>query len=441
MHDRRRISLGRNYSWTFVSTLLAAACQWGILAVLTKICPPDVVGQFTMAFAVCVPVVTFAALNLRAILATDACGERTFGDYLGLRLFMMALACVVIATIAITLGFRAEMMVILALVTLAKLFDYLSDIVYGLAQRGERMDFVAVSRIVKGGLQLATFGVLVAVTRQLWWGLLGMSAASGVVLALYDIPAAMKVMANDRVESDPAKTVFRRLCPRWSAATLLRMTRLTLPLGLVAMCWNLVFNIPRYAIEHSMGQREVAIFSAMAYIMNIAGDSFIGSMVQSAYPRLAHCFLHDLSAFKRLLTQLIGFGAAIGLAGALFAALWGRHLLTLLYSREYGDYPGVFVWMMASTGIMGVLYVLEGGLVTSRKFDIQVPLGIVVIIISALGCFGLVPRFGLLGATWGMMLGMLARMLGYGFCLLRVFVEHKVAPDPARMEFNATTAG
>jgi O-antigen/teichoic acid export membrane protein len=328
---------------------------------------------------------------------------------------------------------------VLALVTLTKLFECLSDTLYGLAQQHERMEKIAVSRILKGVFQLAAFTVVLFFTRRLTWALLGMAAAAGLVLALYDVPFAVALLGRDRSPPGSALSGLARLRPRWSAAILVRLGRTTLPLGLVATFWNLTLQIPRYAVEYSQGARSLAIFSAMAYMMTIASDSLIGSLVQSVSPRLASLYLQDQSAFKRFLTQLLGLSAAAGLAGVLCAGLWGRPILTLVYSREYADRPVVFLWMMGAIGLSGMLYVLEAGLLASRNFDIQIPLGIVVILVSAAGCFALAPRYGLLGATWGMILGMMARFLGYGLLLTRDLVDRRrvLAPGFRTVEHDA----
>jgi len=43
------------------------------------------VGTFSLALAIAVPVTTLAALSLRSVQATDARGEYTFGTYYRLR--------------------------------------------------------------------------------------------------------------------------------------------------------------------------------------------------------------------------------------------------------------------------------------------------------------------------------------------------------------------
>lgn len=90
--QQKPLTLRRNFSWTFVSNVVYAACQWGMLVVIAKLGSPEMVGQFTLGLAVTAPVMLFTSLHLRAVQATDAKQQYIFGDYLGLRLISTGLA-------------------------------------------------------------------------------------------------------------------------------------------------------------------------------------------------------------------------------------------------------------------------------------------------------------------------------------------------------------
>ena len=92
-------SLRRNFSWTFLGNAVFAACLWGILAVLTKLGSPDVVGRFALGSAIATPAIMFANLQLRVVLATDASQTHEFRDYLGVRLVMLPAALLLVLVI------------------------------------------------------------------------------------------------------------------------------------------------------------------------------------------------------------------------------------------------------------------------------------------------------------------------------------------------------
>ena len=182
------------------------------------------------------------------------------------------------------------------------------------------------------------------------------------------------------------------------------------------MLGSLIVNIPRYFIESTAGTAKLAVYSAMAYIM-IVGGMATSSLCQSAAARLARHFVEDLRQFRRLLLQLIAISAANGVIGVLAALLWGRQFLTIMYRPEYATYPSVFAWLMAAAGVSYVASALGFGLAAARKFDVQLPIYICAVLVTAAACVPLVPRYGLQGAAWALLAGMLTWCAGFTLAL------------------------
>ena len=155
----RPLSLGQNFSWTFVGTGISSACNWAMLAVLAKLGTVEMVGLYTLALAISQPIMVFAQLHLRTVQATDAVGQFDFRDYMGLRLLMTCVAWVVIAATATVAGFDALTGLVLLAVGADIGFDSISDVVYGLLQRHERMDRIAISMMLRGVVTLTGLAV------------------------------------------------------------------------------------------------------------------------------------------------------------------------------------------------------------------------------------------------------------------------------------------
>ena len=213
--------------------------------VLAKLGSPEWVGQFALGLALTAPVIMLTNLQLRAIQATDARREYRFGHYLALRLATTALSLLVIAGIAC--GYRLETALVILAVGLAKAFESLSDVVYGLLQAHERMDRIAMSMMIKGPLSLVALGTMVYLTASIAWGALALAGVWGLLLIAYDIPNGIRLL--DQGDN------FR---PCWDLPALVRLAWLALPLGIVMMLISLNANIPRYFIEHYWGERDWA---------------------------------------------------------------------------------------------------------------------------------------------------------------------------------------
>jgi O-antigen/teichoic acid export membrane protein len=413
------LSLTRNFSWTLIGTALYAFCQWGVLVVLAKLCSTLMVGQFALALAITAPVFVFAGLNLRTVQVTDARGDFRFGDYLGLRLLSISAALTFVFAIEIASGHDAHLQFVVVITGAAKALDLIGDIVFGLQQKYERMDRIAISQMIRGVLQLLAVAAAAYATRNVLWAVTGQAAVSLVVLLTYDLRNAGRLHRFPWPTRNPARylTLVRLATLRFGTRRNIRaLIRVSFPLGLVAMLGSLMVNIPRYFIESTAGMAKLAVYSAMGYIM-IVGGMAASSLCQATAARLARYYVESLSQFRRLLLQLTAIAAANGVIGVLAAVLWGRQFLTIMYRPEYAMYPSVFAWLMAAAGVSYVVSVLGFGLAAARKFDVQLAVYICAALVTAAACVPLVPRYSLLGAAWALLAGLMTMCVGFTLAL------------------------
>ena len=408
------LSLRTNFSWTLLGNIVYSGCQWGMLVILAKLGSPVMVGQFALGLAVTAPIIMFANLQLRAVQATDAKHEYLFGDYLGLRLIAIALALFVIVAISFFSGYREDTMLVILVIGVAKAFESTSDIFFGLLQQHERMDRIAKSMMLKGFLSLLALGIGVYLTRSTLWGVIGLAVIWALILIYYDLKSGALILRLSQITNPSAniKIDDSTLSPRWDKAKLRKLALLALPLGFVMLLISLNVNIPRYFIEHYLGERQLGIFAAISYLM-VAGTTIVSALGQSASPRLAKYYASgNHTAFRDLLVKLVAIAMLLGLAGLLVVIFAGRELLTLLYRPEYAKHVDIFLWAMVAAGISYITSFLGYGMTAARYFKVQMPLFTVVILVLIIACFWLIPAYGLLGAAMALTIAAIAQMLG-----------------------------
>ena len=389
MQKSKPLSLRRNFSWTFIGNAVYAACQWGMLVVLAKLGSPEMVGQFTLGLAVTAPIVMLTNLQLDIVQATDAKEQYAFSDYLGLRLIGTTIALVAIAMVTLLVGYRPQTSVVILLIGLAKALKSVSDIFHSLLQQHERMDRIAVSLMIKGPLSLLLLALGVYLSGSVVWGVAGLVIAWAVVLVACDI-GNVKLLLN------------RIPRPRWHVKTLLNIVWLCLPLGFVMMLISLNSNIPRYFIEEYLGERELGIFAASAYLM-VAGNMVVHSLGESASPMLAKYYAEgNIIGFRQLLLKLVGLATLIGGVAILVAQIAGREIFAILYQAEYAEYKNLFVLLMIAGAISYISSFLGYGMTAARYFRVQLPLFLAVASTSALVSMWLLPKRGLNGAAYAL---------------------------------------
>jgi O-antigen/teichoic acid export membrane protein len=399
------LSLLTNFSWIFVGNLVYAGCQWAMLVVLAKFGSPEMVGQFALGLAITAPVIMFTNLHLRSIQATDSRREFLFGHYLGLRLISTPLALLITAGIIVLSGYHWEISLIILAIAVAKAFESISDVFYGLLQQHEQMDRIAKSMILKGLVSLVALASGLYLSGSLFWGIIGLVITWALILFGYDVRSSAMILQSFPRTSEgrtPTQSTWAEPSqPIWNTQKLQKLAWLAFPLGVVMMLNSLNINIPRYMIERYLGERELGIFAAMAYVM-VAGSTVIDAIGQSSSPRLAKYYaIGNLSAFRRLLLKLIGIGALMGGIGVLIALFAGQEVLILLYRLEYSRYADVFLWLLIGTGIGYISSLLGYAIMAARYFRIQIPLNLVFIMVLTVASMFLIPTYNLLGAAWG----------------------------------------
>ena len=157
--------------------------------------------------------------------------------------------------------------------------------------------------------------------------------------------------------------------------------------------------------------RDLGLFSAAAYLTFI-GAMLVNALGAPACVRLAKYHVTGArSAFRRLMTKLLLVAAALGFVGILVSALAGGRILTLLYTNEYSGMAGVLTVLCAGSALSYVASFLGYGMTALRRYKIQVPIFLCVVLITLVSCYWLTGRYGLMGTAVGMLLGNVGQLL------------------------------
>jgi O-antigen/teichoic acid export membrane protein len=383
-----RPSLRSGVFWSIAGYGIYMACQWATLVVVARLGSPEKVGLLALGLALSAPVVLFTNLGLRKVQVTDVHGQFHFGDYLGLRLLMTALALAAIAGIASVSGPAAARAIFA--VGLAKAVEATSDVVYGVLQQGERMDRIAVSLSLRGILGVGALAAGMALTGDVGAGMLGLAAAWACVLLFHDLPCAKAILQARGAGG---------LHPRWSGQTLGRLALVALPLGIVTPLVALLSSVPAVLIEKLRGPAELGIYTALAYSY-AAANRVASAMGEAACARLASYYARgERRPFARVLGKLLLLSGFVSAAGLALAAVAGRPLLRLFYGPAYADRSDVLVGFMLAAVAGNLACVLDYSMTAMRRLRIQPVLAVGAVLALTALCRHLIPELGLRGAV------------------------------------------
>ena len=343
-----RPSLCADFSWMFVGNAIYAGGQFAMLVLLAKLVRPELVGQYALGLAVVYPVMMLTNLQLRAVMTSGARRQTDFGHYLSLRLLTTSLALVIIFGITQVLRYGWELTVVVLMVGAAYAIETISDVYYARLQLHDRMDGISKSLIARALLSTLGLAVATYVSGSLLWGLAGVVLARASVFIGYDICERTHGLG------EKSKWFSRNeaLTPRFDLRVHRELLWTSLPLGIVVLLTSLYSTVPAYFIKHSLGERDLGIFTAIGFMISV-GNMAVVSLGQSAFTRLARSFAAgNLAAYSSLLAKLLAFGVTLGVCGMVVSKLAGREILTILFRPEYAERAELLPWIMAAGGVL-----------------------------------------------------------------------------------------
>jgi O-antigen/teichoic acid export membrane protein len=349
----------------------------------------------------------FTNLQLRGIQATDARSDFAFADYFTLRLLASLTGLAAILLIVLVGRYDRATGVMILLVGMSKTVESLGDVIAGLLQKAERLDRVAISLMIKGGLSLPAFAAAFWFSRNLIHAVAALVMIWLLVFVFYDMRQARALIRG-------SDNFFSFRWPRLKTLTLI-----SAPLGIVMTLVSLNVNIPRYVLEHNLGPAELGIFASLAYLM-VAFNVVINALGQAVVSRLSRMFAEGESErFRAVLGKMSAFGVLVLVLGVPVAKVVGRPLLAFIYQPEYGQHVSLFVILVATAGVYSVASFLSYGLTAARCFRMQVPIMVAATAGTILFSFLLIPHFGGNGAAWALLIGTFVQVIAGAWVLQR----------------------
>lgn len=423
----RQQSLRTDFVINLVGNIGYAAAQWVMLLVLVRLGSPAMVGEYSLGLAIGAPVVMFTNLRLAYLLASDATRTRSFSAYFSLRLAANLVAFLVILLWATLGGYRGATWLVIVLIGIAKLAEAFSDITFGYLSLRLRFRAMAMSLAVRGWGTV----ILMLILRLLDVPLVGIAGALAawwwLAFWLIDLRLAKAASIGDDPALAPPPGLYQLLLSFRLDTALLRLAWYAVPLGIVALSLSLAASIPRLTIARVLGADAVGYFSALAYVM-VAGRMVAVALGTPTLPRLGRFVAaRDRAAFFRTVGMVVSFGLALGLAGVLASIFFGKFALTLVYGPDYAAWSEVLTLLLVASGLGYSATFLEDALLAMRRLVAQGVLLVITLGVISVGCATLIPKYGLRGAAWALVIGACVELGGAALLFWRAVA---VWPDP-----------
>lgn len=439
--NQPRGSLKTNIFYAVLGTGVFNACRYAPIILMAKLASDSAtLGQYTYCMALISPIVLFFTMGARSALVADAANEFSYGVYSRLReVCLVGAGIVLLGMLGSVMSEESRIAYVLIFVGIAleRIFGGMTELVWGVYQKRERIDQLAWAQALQGMGTATPFLILLPTCYLLFHTAADYGSRFTLAAAIATLLGASSWGALYFLRDRP-RTLNQKDCD-WTATwpQVWRLFLRVLPLGITLMMINLCDSIPRIVLKKQEGGiQALGFFGALAYF-TMAANLLLIQAGTAASNRLARYFHENYAAFVRLALKMIIGTIVVGLLTYTAAYLVGKPVLRILYKAEYSaHFPefmilvlGQCVGLMAS--MLGIVVTLAG------RFWVQVAIHAAILITAAALSFWWIPGSEnlLRAAAWTIVVRNIVHTSLYAVAFVHTVIERgkaaRAAIEPA----------
>lgn len=349
------LSIKKNMLFNTVGSLMYQGCLWlTTVLVVTLASGYDDSGALAYAMTIGNMFNAVGTYSMRTYQVSDSKNENSQQNYIAFRLVTLMISLVVMGVYtAVVTNNPASLVVTLAYLPF-KFDEAFADVLYGIDQKAERMDYIGVSQVLRGVLVIASFCVGMAVARSLVVAVLLMFPACLLVTLAYDLPHAHR---------------FGPVRPSITASRTKKLLVSCLPIVLSTLFLGMIVSVARQYFGNAFGNDMLGHYAAVAtpavLVQAAARYLYAPALVPLADKWSANPRAEFWPFFKRTLLLMAAAMAAM----VVVLALLGPWALTVVYGESIADYTYLFTNVLVCTATIALLYYATDTLVVCRDIN------------------------------------------------------------------------
>lgn len=264
------------------------------------------------------------------------------------------------------------------------MLEAFSDVLYGVMQKSERLDYVGKSMTIKAVFSVLIFIILDMCTRNIIIATIGVVLINGSLMLCVDLLCYRRVSKKGRA--------FRKL----NCIYLIKDGFFVFATTLLS---NYLANASKYTISSNGTNTEQAVFGIIvmpATVMILAGQY----LIQPFLVKMAELYRKkEAKVLSGIIWKMVLVLVGLGSAGVLAAWIIGIPFLEFIYGTELTSYRSALVIIIIGAICYGIVTVFISLLtIMHRNLTQFVCLGIISVIVMTIAPF-FVEKEGVLGAS------------------------------------------
>lgn len=332
---KENIQFRKNFIWNTIGTGFNAFNSLFFMIIVTRINGVDEAGIFTLAFSTATILYSIGIYAGRIYQVTELDEKISDKDFVVSRIITCILMIILILGFCLFRGYEIDKTIIFLLLTIYKMLEAFSDVIYGILQKHDDLDIVGKSLFLKSLLSILVFLVLNLITKNVIISIIAMIIICSVIIVIYDFRKAYSYIDfSKKVKMKNVWDIFRK----------------GFFIFAISFLGMYVLNAPKYAIDTYLTSDYQTIFGII-----VMPATVIGLVAQFLiYPylnKIVELYKNkDIINLKRLLLKIILFVVAFGIVATLLGYFVGTQILGLIYGIDLSMYKiGLAVIIISAT--------------------------------------------------------------------------------------------
>lgn len=407
------LSLRANVLWNTLGCLFYQGCQWlTTIVVVTLSGNYENAGLLAIAMAIGNIFLPIALYKMRTFQVSDADGTHAQSEYSAMRFVTIALAFGICLPYTFLTTQGADTVLVVIAFLLFKTDESFVDFLYGVDQRGMRMDYIGRSQILRGVLSFTAFCTLLQLTHTLLWAVAGMFALCACVTLFYDIPHAKR---------------FAELRPRATKKAIGMLLAECLPAVLAAVSNNAVVSVARQLLGNIGGDEMLGIYASIA-TPAVLVQAAVGYLYSPMIGGLSETWAHDSRAdIARAVAKMALFTLGAVAVCCVVLLLVAPALLPLVFGSSISEHLFIFPFVLLCTVAIALTWLITDILIVFRKTWGAFVANGIALIVSATTSAWFIDAFELNGINFSIVLAYAACAIVGGVLIGRAIVKRPYA--------------
>ena len=365
------IQFRKNFIWNILGTGFNAFNSLFFMITVTRINGVDNAGIFSIAYATACIIFVIGTYAGRIYQVTEPDKSITDKEYIVNRLITAGGMNILVILFCLFRGYDLYKIIIFILLTLYKSLEAFSDVLYGVLQKNEKLEFVGKSLFFKALISVLVFVVVDFITQNMLISAISINIVWILFLVLYDFNKA-----NEFIDLK-LKVNFKNV---------LKIFKLGFSTFGIAFLGIYIINAPKYAIDNYLANNYQTIFGIIVMPATVIG-LVAQFLIHPFLNKIVHFYENrDLKALKKMILNLILLISGFGLISAFLAYFLGTWILGIIYGIDLSSYKlGLLIIIIASTlYTIGTIYsnVLTTVRETLSQFIIYIAIAVFALITS-----------------------------------------------------------